>query len=258
MSNHNKVTSSKNGSIYKHNSPNRFGRFYDPKVNELFIIEPVMGGDKNVVKRLSSFQMETKALIQERTPTDPTLLEREEYLKTFDDYFVYDSYQMSEDTDIVNTKTARNTEGYWSFNEFRDKTLNNGSLLFINNNYLRNQNLANIDPTKHWTKQKKFVDYWFVPRLTFDNNYQKPLGGAWTASGSVLTGVTPLNLFVGDILYINDGTIKIAEVLAFTPTTITIDIPLVGTVFTEPDIQRVIPVNLNFLNIFAKTERNAR
>ncbi len=260
FSNNTKVLSSKNKELFLHNLPNNFGRYYNPSVANPFIIEPVLNPTKNTVKRLSSFQMETKALRKDSVSPDFTVLDKEFYLKTFDKYFVYDSYQMSDEKLITNTKTARNNEGYWNFNDFRDLTLNNSDLLFKNNNYLREQNTANLDLNKHWSKQKRFVDYWFVPRLTFNNTYSESLGDSLISiSSSAISGLT-LPLLVGDLVYIEQfGVGNYYVVLSNTAGTFTID----GTIndgyeFSSQEVKRVIQVDLNFLNIFAKTERNIR
>lgn len=260
LSHNTKLLSSKNSKLYQHNRTDDYGRFYDTQTYHPFIIEPVLKGDP-VVKRLSSFQMETKALAQDTAGTDPTLLDKEVYLKTFDDYFVYDSYQMSDPKSIINTKTARNTEGYWSINDFRDKTLDNSALLFTTNGYLREQNTANLDANKHWSKQKRFVDYWFIPRLRFLNQHSQGLTGFASTSTTRITGTVDTALIkVGDTVYVEQsGVGKYVLVTAVTATYFDIDTAITSAyTFTSSELKKMIPINLNFLNIFAKTERNSR
>jgi hypothetical protein len=91
----------------------------------------------------------------------------EDYLSTFDSLQVYDSYQISKEATISNTTNARNVEGYWSSNDFRDFTTNNSVNVINPDLWYRPFNIANISSSKHWTKLKRLVDYWFGVRFKY-------------------------------------------------------------------------------------------
>ena len=59
---------------------------------------------------------------------------------------------------MINTQTSRNAEGYFNANDFRDLTIDNSKPL-MTDAIIHQPNTANINPNKHWSKQKKFVDY---------------------------------------------------------------------------------------------------
>jgi hypothetical protein len=59
-------------------------------------------------------------------------------------------------------------------------------------------NTANINPNKHWSKQKKFVDYYLIPRLEY--------------TPELLTGT---NLIIGDDIYTLDGILEDGTIIKF-------------------------------------------
>jgi hypothetical protein len=119
------------------------------------IIEPVFNNPEPV--RLLSTQWKTKALDTNSN---------EEVLTTFDTVQAYDSYQLSKENAIDNTVNARNLEGYWSCNDFRDNT-NDNNLKVVDNNLWYRPFTNNLNLNKHWTKIKKLVDYWFGVRFKY-------------------------------------------------------------------------------------------
>lgn len=86
--------------------------------------------------------------------------------ETFDKYFVYNKNQMSFEKDFINTQTSRDNEGYFNFNDFRDFTTGINPAMFIQTSYDKVQNLGSMDANKHWSKQRKFVDFWQSARLS--------------------------------------------------------------------------------------------
>ena len=119
------------------------------------IIEPIFNQQEPV--RLLSVQWKTKAIDNDGN---------EEVLTTFTAAQAYDSYQISKPSLISNTNNSRNLEGYWSNNDFRDDTDNN-SLKVVDNSLWYRPFTNNINYTKHWTKLKKLVDYWFGVRFKY-------------------------------------------------------------------------------------------
>jgi len=141
--------------------------------NSDMITEPVINEPKSNVKVLGSVSLETKSydignVIPRPLPRNAT--PARQVLETFTTYQVYDSYQISEEVTGVNTSNQRYVDGYWNINDFRDSTLNNSNPLFITDGINRTPNTANIDPTKHWSLKKRFVDYWFGVRLKYSGN----------------------------------------------------------------------------------------
>lgn len=163
---------SSNGNIYKHNvveSP----FFYDTtSIN--FETEPLF--TINEKTRLASIQTVVdnkhfaKISANQVVPAAVPI-----YDATFDSYFVYDSYQISKaSTNLVPLSNTRNAEGVWNFNDFRDYTANqDDELLSYSSVWEYDLNTFNINNNKHWSKLKKFTDYWYATRLkkqitTFD------------------------------------------------------------------------------------------
>jgi hypothetical protein len=152
-----------NENLFKQNSPNGFLYYYNSF--EPFLLDfPLVYGEPN---RLSSVL--AKTIVTDRL----TLLRK--YNKTFDTHLVYDSFQCSTPVNLINTKTQRNSEGYWIMNNFRDYVLDYSfpflqrSLTYFN---LLIPN-SNVSISKHWSKLKKFVDYWFINRFTYNNNWER-------------------------------------------------------------------------------------
>jgi len=163
---------SSNGNIYKHNvAESPF--FYDTtSIN--FETEPLF--TINEKTRLASIQTVVdnkhfaKISANQVVPAAVPI-----YDATFDSYFVYDSYQISKaSTNLVPLSNTRNAEGVWNFNDFRDYTANqDDELLSYSSVWEYDLNTFNINNNKHWSKLKKFTDYWYATRLkkqitTFD------------------------------------------------------------------------------------------
>lgn len=157
--------SSKNNTVFEHNQKTS-PYFYQGEPVEWFI-EPLykMQG----VEQLSSFSIKTDKIYfnQSTLPqgiyvTQPNLAQSE----TFDSYFVYNKNQMSLSVDFDNTNTSRDVEGYFRLNTFRDFTKDVNPILFDITSNSKDQRALSLDPTKHWTKQRKFTDFWHSARFT--------------------------------------------------------------------------------------------
>ena len=155
-----KVYSSKNTGVFKHNSNIQNNFYYDDTVTESFI-EPILNTPAGV-KKFSSISFYTDVFV--KTATTKAL----QYLDTFTSYFVRNTWQMSKPTIIDNGNTSRNAERVFNTNDFRDFTKDNNEPL-MDSKYIPQQNTFNLNVTKHWSLQKKFVDYFLIPRLIFKN-----------------------------------------------------------------------------------------
>jgi hypothetical protein len=145
--------------LYKHNEIT-IPIFYEWSVNGS-TIEAVFNEAPDDVKEWKSIQFKTKASLFKDN------LSSQEYLETFDNYQTYNSYQLSKQINIVNKTNARNIEGYWSINNFRD-WFNNGTNIFTDAIYLF---LNSVNPNKHFSKLKRMVDNWLTVRFNY-NNYK--------------------------------------------------------------------------------------
>jgi hypothetical protein len=158
-----KVYSSKNKSIFKHNSNTQNNFYYTDSIIESFI-EPVLNSPAGV-KKFSSISFFTDVFV--KTFTTKAL----QYLDTFTSYFVRNTWQMSKETIINNTTTSRNAERIFNTNDFRDFTRNNADPL-MDTKYISQQNASNLNTSKHWSLQKKFVDYFLIPRFKFKQAWE--------------------------------------------------------------------------------------
>jgi hypothetical protein len=158
-----KVYSTKGKSIFKHNSDTQNNFYYTDAIIESFI-EPVLNSPAGV-KKFSSISFFTDVFV--KTITTKAL----QYLDTFTSYFVRNTWQMSKETIINNTTTSRNAERIFNTNDFRDFTRNNNDPL-MDTKYIPQQNASNLNTSKHWSLQKKFVDYFLIPRFKFKQAWE--------------------------------------------------------------------------------------
>jgi hypothetical protein len=182
-----KTYSFSGNTLFKHNSDTQNALFYDRETPYTSFVEPILNTPQGV-KRFSSF-----SFVTELFRNNGTL----DYLKTFTDYFVRTSYQISNKISMINTQTSRNAEGYFNANDFRDLTIDNSKPL-MTNAIIHQPNTANINPNKHWSKQKKFVDYYLIPRLEY--------------TPELLTGT---NLVISSVDYTLDGILEDGTIIKF-------------------------------------------
>jgi len=182
-----KVYSFNGNTLFKHNSDTQNTLFYNRQIPYTSFVEPILNTPKGV-KRFSSF-----SFVTELFRSNGTL----DYLKTFTDYFVRTSYQISNKISMINTQTSRNAEGYFNANDFRDLTIDNSKPL-MTDAIIHQPNTANINPNKHWSKQKKFVDYYLIPRLEY--------------TPEMLTGT---NLIIDSVNYTLDGILEEGTIIKF-------------------------------------------
>jgi hypothetical protein len=178
------------------------------------IIEPIFNNPEPV--RLLSSQWKSKALDTNSN---------EEVLTTFDTVQAYDSYQLSKENTIDNTVNARNLEGYWSCNDFRDNT-NNNSLKVVNNDLWYRPFTNNLNLNKHWTKIKKLVDFWFGLRFKYFNHIE---GQDILNDSSSFATTQDYNTYTTAILFTSEP-ININDVLKVTNVNFTAYIKVISLV----------------------------
>ena len=158
-----KVYSTKNTGVFKHNSNTQNNFYYDNNIVESFV-EPILNAPAGV-KKFASISFFTDVFV--KTITTKAL----QYLDTFTTYFVRNTWQMSRETAINNGTTSRNAERVFNTNDFRDFTRDNNDAL-MDTKYIPQQNLSNLNVFKHWSLQKKFVDYFLIPRFKFKQEWE--------------------------------------------------------------------------------------
>lgn len=87
---------------------------------------------------------------------------------TIDEIMIYNNHQCSDVIPVSKTdlKTARNTEGIWQLNEFRDMLLSPDKRILDDNGVLLQSNLAS---TKQWFNKGLFFGNFIVTRLVWNN-----------------------------------------------------------------------------------------
>lgn len=157
-----KLFSIKNRRIYKHNA-GAPGKFYniDPSA---FFMDLVFRDDQDMILNTVNWIAEVL-----------NSLEHEQEFKTFTHITVWNNQQctgriaLSDVQDILQYVTSSKIQGYWSFNDFRDKVIQRDG------NFLRDlfSNFA-VDPGKlatnrMWYDDMLMEDKYFVVRLEYDN-----------------------------------------------------------------------------------------
>jgi hypothetical protein len=175
---------------------------------------------------------------------------------------------------LVNTKTTRNVEGYWNINDFRDDTTDNSQTLFDDSYIISQPNNSNINLNKHWTKRKRFVDYWFIMRLIYSNRIFTSINDIqiqYIGSGVFqYYSIAIANLNIGDIYKVIDSfNNEYVFVVTNTFNPLNIGAPqfvvdfigtngesILNTMFTN--ISKLQPIQLNLLNTNSLTYKNNR
>jgi hypothetical protein len=168
---------------------------------------------------------------------------------------------------MINTQTSRNAEGYFNANDFRDLTIDNSKPL-MTDAIIHQPNTANINVNKHWSKQKKFVDYYLIPRLEY--------------TPELLTGT---NLIIDSVNYTLDGVLEDGTIIKFVylgntyvyqltkvtasevsnTTVVTIgyvvslnNTPVLNSVLTIPTFEYIFKRTIDLFDINTLTHKNTR
>lgn len=254
------IYSSSNNKLYKHNSTDLTIYYGFPEES---IVEPIFNSPQDIVKKLSSIQIETKMTTKETGY--PAL----DYLGTFDTYQGYTANQMSKETTITNEDRARNVEGYYNVNEFRDYTADNNLAIFLKG--ILKPFSSNINLTKHFSKLRRLVGYWFGVRFKFKNNNLKTIifdnANLNTGGGSMTVISSNENLFANndclDITY-SGGSKDLFLISSWSYNSGTDTYTLLGRTKQNTissgviNISKVLPTRLTLLNTYSSVTKNIR
>lgn len=253
------IYSSFDNKLYKHNATELTAYYDFPQES---IIEPIYNSPQDVVKKLSSIQLETKMTTKQ--DGYPAL----NYLGTFDTYQGYTANQMSKETTIVNQDKARNVEGYYNVNEFRDYTADNNLPIFLPE--VLKPFSSNINLSKHFSKLRRLVGYWFGVRFKFKNRNSKPItfDSANLNSGTSMTVISATeNLFSNEdclIITYFGGTEDLFLINSWSYNSGTNIYTLTGKTQTNTfptgitTISKIIPTRLTLLNTYSSVTKNLR
>lgn len=200
-------------SLFRHNSDLHNSFYYNRLVPYESFVEPILNEPKGC-RLTSSFSIKSDAFRKDNTL---------DYLQSFSKYFVRNSYQISQEESFINTETSRNAEGYFNINTFRDFTKNNSEPL-MTTGIINYPNGTNINPNKHWSKQKRFVDYYIIPRLTYNTAFE--------------TVNTSLSHTAGTNFLVTSAIFELGDIIKFTvgPTTYTY-------IITNPTNKIYVPIS---------------
>jgi hypothetical protein len=161
--------------LYKHNIQSKYARYYEvgsSQTTYASYIDAVFNPESVFTKVFSTVNWVSKI-----TNTSGANLHQE----TITDLLIYNSYQCSGSLDLT-LKTSNNAttlnynmynrEGTWGVNKFRD-LVNNTSNPFIDSDL--NVISSNINSSKPWYTQKRFIDKFIISRFSFDNVSQNSL-----------------------------------------------------------------------------------
>lgn len=205
--------STKGYKLYEHNKT-VLPIFYQEQSFELATMEASFADAPDMEKLYKSVQFKTKA-IKSSNNTNST-----EYLTTFDNYRAYNSYQASKKLALTNLVSARNLEGYWSVNNFRDY-FTHGLNMFLNSWDLPFSS-TNFGITK-WQELKRFVGNWFAIRFEYNNTKTETIEFNNATPPTIIQENTAIGYGLGDYnikltialpitpLYVNDWVIVFYE-----------------------------------------------
>jgi hypothetical protein len=253
------IYSSSNNKLYKHNSTDLTIYYGFPEES---IVEPIFNSPQDIVKKLSSIQIETKMTTKETGY--PAL----DYLGTFDTYQGYTANQMGKETIIVNEDKARNVEGYYNVNEFRDYTADNNLAIFLKG--ILKPFSSNINLNKHFSKLRRLVGYWIGVRFKFKNNNLKAItfdSAVLNIDGSITVVSSNENLFANndclDITY-SGGSKDLFLISSWSYNSTTDTYTLLGRTKQNTissgiiNISKVLPTRLTLLNTYSSVTKNIR
>jgi hypothetical protein len=158
------VFSTYSNKLFKHNAPNKKGKYYNQGVIKAWFVDMVVNQAPGVTKRLVSLEWFTESI-------DDLNPEFADTTQTFNQLMVYNRQQCSGYVNITSTN-AKRVENKWRMSQFRDIVLSRSSP-FLNKRGALIQ--SNINPTPDWFGKRYFVDEFFVIRMLSTNNSNKTL-----------------------------------------------------------------------------------
>ena len=202
-----------NSALYSHSdmsSPGRFyGRVYSFEIDCIFTGEVERAKGMSLVTSTTKLYNKTYSNIsfitdvyKKESTSSPSITQ---FSPGFTSFYVYNSYQISKETSLVNLSNIRKVEGHWSINDFRDMSkielnngLNQGQTNTMGNPYngtytsssstpmFLSEGVVNggyIDYNKPWYEKKRFIDKYLGLRLIC-NNQAKNLVSLHVASAA--------------------------------------------------------------------------
>ncbi len=140
--------------IYKHNVVDSYCRFYGTKHN--FELDVVYNDEPDQSKQFSSITYASKF---------KDLTNNEIITRTFDQFYIYNSYQASGYTDITNLETARLVNNVWNVSQFRNLR-SDYTVPVVDKDY----NITAItDINKNWYEKERISDKYTIGRLIYNN-----------------------------------------------------------------------------------------
>jgi hypothetical protein len=176
---------------------------------------------------------------------------------------------MGKETTIVNEDKARNVEGYYNVNEFRDYTADNNLAIFLKG--ILKPFSSNINLNKHFSKLRRLVGYWIGVRFKFKNNNLKAItfdSANLSTGGNLITVVSSNeNLFANndclDITY-SGGSKDLFLISSWSYNSTTDTYTLLGRTKQNTissgiiNISKVLPTRLTLLNTYSSVTKNIR
>ena len=153
----------KNKRIYRHNEGPP-GKYYTSTASPFFI-DLVFVDDQDMILNTVEWMSENLDVLQ-----------AEQEFKTFTHITVWNNQQctgriaISDLKDVLEYVTSSKTQGYWSFNDFKDMVLQrDGDFLkdLFNNFSVKTEKLAT---TRAWFDNALMEDRYFIVRLEYDNS----------------------------------------------------------------------------------------
>jgi hypothetical protein len=150
----NSFKSAELNNLWKHDVLTNMGKVYGNRVN--FVVEFVdnMEGESFYTP---SFDIRTTCLNQQGG---------KELFTTFSSFYVYNSFQLSPETEILHLDTARALRDTWVVNKFRDLK-SNPAVQIVNSDFSIND--SDIDTNTPWYEQRRFLDNYVIIRLIYNN-----------------------------------------------------------------------------------------
>ena len=167
------IISSTQGALYKHNDTTSYSKYYGGTIYRSYI-EGVFNSP-SAPGQLYKDTTQTGAIlfsslnwVTELTSSTGVA----QFQKTFTSLLVYNDYQASGEISLTDLTNIRNPENEWRFNDFRDM-IKDRTLPFLDSDY--EVDTTNIDTSKAWIDQRRFIDKYITARYIYDNVDQNEL-----------------------------------------------------------------------------------
>lgn len=158
------VFSTHSNKLYKHNVPNKKGKYYKQSVIKSWYVDLVVNDAPGITKRLVSLEWFNEA-IDDLNPefADTTI--------TFNQLMVYNRQQCSGYVNIT-TDNAKRVENKWRMSQFRDVLISRSTPFLTKRGVLVT---SNINTNPDWFGKRYFIDEFFVIRMLSTNSSNKTL-----------------------------------------------------------------------------------